>query len=132
MTEKFIFRMELNWIQATAMLLSKGNIYWVRDRKRAVHMMNKARTLGLHEPIAVVGIAGRYPGSSSNAVEEWYASLCTGEEPRGEIPLDRWDIDEFYDPDKSAIGKIYVRYGSFIPGVQDFDAPPSKIGGSLN
>merc|ERR1719183_776694 len=80
--------------------------------------------VGLHEPIAIVGIAGRFPGGpgNSNHIDEFHQSLCSGEDPVTELPLDRWDIDEFYDPDRSAIGKVYVRNGAFIQGIQDFDA----------
>ena len=77
---------------------------------------------GLHEPIAIVGMAGRFPGSKTNDVGEWFDFLCTGRDPVTELPLERWDIDQYYDPDRSAIGKIYVRNGAFIPGVNDFDA----------
>jgi acyl transferase domain-containing protein len=57
-----------------------------------------------------------------NDIEAFWKFLCTGQDPICEVPLERWDIDEFYDEDRSAPGKIYVRNGSFIPGVEDFDA----------
>ena len=38
-----------------------------------------------------------------------------------EIPDDRFDIDEYYDPDPEAPGKIYTRYGGFLDGIDGFD-----------
>ncbi len=38
-----------------------------------------------------------------------------------EVPEDRFDIDEFYDPDPDAPGKMYSRYGGYIEGIDGFD-----------
>jgi len=67
-------------------------------------------------------MAGKFPGSRSTDVNEFWDALCSGQDPVTELPLERWDIDQFYDPDRSAPGKVYVRNGAFIPGVNDFDA----------
>ena len=38
-------------------------------------------------------------------------------------PPDRWDVEEFYDPDPDAPGKIATRRMGFIDDVTGFDAP---------
>ncbi|GKT31924.1 Mycoketide-CoA synthase, partial [Aduncisulcus paluster] len=38
-----------------------------------------------------------------------------------EVPEDRFDIDEFYDPDPEVAGKTYTRFGGFLDGIDGFD-----------
>ena len=38
-----------------------------------------------------------------------------------EIPDDRFDVDEYYDPDPEAPGKIYTRYGGYLEHIDGFD-----------
>ena len=37
-------------------------------------------------------------------------------------PQDRWDVEEFFDPDPDAPGKIVTRRAGFIDDVTGFDA----------
>ena len=38
-----------------------------------------------------------------------------------EVPADRWNADQFYDPDPDAVGKMYTRWGGFLKQVDQFD-----------
>ena len=49
--------------------------------------------------------------------------LAEGRDAVSEVPADRWDADEFYDPDPDAPGKIVTRRAGFIEDVDGFDAP---------
>jgi acyl transferase domain-containing protein len=49
------------------------------------------------EPVAIIGMACRFPGASSPA--ELWQLLRGGLDAVTEIPADRWDVDRFYDPD---------------------------------
>ncbi|MEU5226815.1 amino acid adenylation domain-containing protein, partial [Streptomyces toyocaensis] len=70
-------------------------------------------------PIAVIGVAGRYPQAGD--VTEFWRNLRAGRDSVEEIPADRWDHGLFYDPDKSATGKTYGKWGGFVPGADRFD-----------
>ncbi|PFH35516.1 hypothetical protein BESB_051670 [Besnoitia besnoiti] len=70
--------------------------------------------------IAVVGMACRLPGSVSDP-ESFWKMLLTLRDCIQEIPPSRFSIDDVYDPDPDAKGKIYVREGGFIDGAELFD-----------
>ena len=73
--------------------------------------------------LVVLGLAGRYPGmGANNDTSEFWSFLCTGSDPICEVPIERFDIDGLYEEDRSAQGRVYVREGGFIPGIEDFDA----------
>ncbi|MEQ9498606.1 MAG: SDR family NAD(P)-dependent oxidoreductase [Deltaproteobacteria bacterium] len=72
-------------------------------------------------PIAVVGVACRMPGDADTP-EQFWTNLMTGRDGIVEIPRDRWDVDAYYDPDRSAPGKMSTRWGGFLRDVRGFDA----------
>lgn len=76
---------------------------------------------GASEPIAVIGVACRFPGGSDDP-ESYWQMLLDGRDAISEVPSDRWDIDRFYDPDWEADGKMATRWGGFIDDVDRFDA----------
>jgi acyl transferase domain-containing protein len=39
-----------------------------------------------------------------------------------EVPIERWDIEEFVDDDVAAQGKMTTRWGGFLDDVDRFDA----------
>ena len=71
------------------------------------------------EPIAIVGAGCRYPGASS--LPELWTLLCEGRESVTEVPLERWDVDEFYDPNVMTPGKMSTRRGGFLEGIEQMD-----------
>ncbi len=75
----------------------------------------------MREPIAIVGMACRFPGHC-NDPESFWELQREGRDAVVEIPRSRWDIDAFFDPDRDAAGKMYVRHGGFIDDVDLFDA----------
>lgn len=77
-------------------------------------------TARVHEPIAVVGMACRFPGA--NTPEEYWALLEAGRDMMSEIPASRWDVNAYYDPVPGTPGKMYVRQGAFVENVDQFDA----------
>lgn len=71
------------------------------------------------EPIAIVAVACRFPGAPDP--EKFWEVLAGGVDAIREIPDDRFDIDEYYDPDPDAPGKIYTRCGGFLDRIGEFD-----------
>jgi len=75
---------------------------------------------GLAEPLAVVGMACRFPGQS-NSIEQFWENLKNGFDARGSIPTNRFEIDEYFDSENRP-GSITSRYGAFIDEPDQFDA----------
>lgn len=72
------------------------------------------------DPIAIIGISGRYP-MSGNLTEFW-ENLKAGKDCISEIPDERWDYHPFYTDDKDKAGRIYTKWGGFIDDADKFDA----------
>nr|MDT0522783.1 beta-ketoacyl synthase N-terminal-like domain-containing protein [Streptomyces sp. DSM 41633] len=53
----------------------------------------------------------------------FYEALERGDNLVTEIPADRWDVDEFYDPEPGVPGKSVTRHGGFLDDIWGFDAP---------
>src|SRR5580658_8176960 len=68
------------------------------------------------EPIAVIGIGCRIPGGA-NSPDEFWRLLHEGRSGVREIPADRWNVDEYYDPNPDTPGKIATRFGGFLDDV---------------
>ena len=74
----------------------------------------------IDEPIAIIGMGCRLPGAENLAA--FWTLLRAGVDAITEIPADRWAVDEYYDPNPDALGKMYTRAGGFIAqGVDQFD-----------
>lgn len=74
---------------------------------------------GVLEPIAIVGMACRFPGASS--LSAYWQLLRQGEDRVGQIPGDRWSLQEFFDADPNQAGKHYCRQGGFLEHIDQFD-----------
>ncbi len=71
-------------------------------------------------PIAVVGMACRLPGDIDSPQRLWEA-LLRGEDLVTDIPRERWDADELYDPEAGAAGRSVSKWGAFLDDVAGFD-----------
>ena len=75
-------------------------------------------------PIAIVGLAGRYPGDAANPEKLWNL-ISEARSAMTEIPKDRFNIDAFWHPHNERSGAINVRGGHYMnhQEIDAFDAP---------
>ena len=71
-------------------------------------------------PVAVIGMGLRLPGGIDTPELLWEA-LLRGDNLITVIPLDRWDPDEFYDPEPGVPGRSVCKWGGFLDKPADFD-----------
>ncbi|WP_283472117.1 SDR family NAD(P)-dependent oxidoreductase [Methylosinus trichosporium] len=71
------------------------------------------------EGIAIIGMAGRYPGADN--LDAFWDNLCADRDLIVEIPPERWPVEGFYDPQIGAPGRSYSKWGGFLGGVDGFD-----------
>ncbi|MHA3024760.1 sulfolipid-1 biosynthesis phthioceranic/hydroxyphthioceranic acid synthase [Mycobacterium sp. BMJ-28] len=73
-------------------------------------------------PIAVIGMACRLPGGIESPEQLWQA-LLRGDDLVTDIPADRWDADDYFDPEPGVPGRSVSRWGAFLDDIAGFDAP---------
>jgi len=78
------------------------------------------RTETSAEAIAIVGIGCRFPGAED--AQALWQLIRSGVDTIREVPVERFNLDDFYDPDPSIPGKMVTRWGGFIDQVDQFDA----------
>lgn len=75
--------------------------------------------------IAVVSTACRFPGGATTP-DAYFNLLEEGRDAVRTIPADRWNADEYFDPDPAAPGKMNSKWGGFLDHIDEFD--PSAFG----
>lgn len=73
------------------------------------------------EPIAIIGMSCRFPGGA-NDPETFWQILINGVDAITEVPPERWNVDDHYDPNPDTPGKMYTRHGGFLEQVDSFDS----------
>lgn len=76
--------------------------------------------------LAIIGAACQLPGGCSSADLLW-SLLCRAEDAIVEVPPSRWAVEEYYNSDPDAEGKMYVREGGFVSDAEYFDAAAFRI-----
>ena len=95
---------------------SKQVLQTLQEMRSRLEAVNKAKT----EPIAIVGMACRFPGGANDPSTYWNL-LHNGIDAMTPVPPDRWDVNAYYDPDPEVPGKAYTKEGGFLEQVDQFD-----------
>jgi len=74
-----------------------------------------------HEPIAIIGMGCRFP-QGGNTPEDFWELIKDGIDCVTEVPSNRWSAKDYFDSNPETPGKIYSKYGSFLDGIDQFDA----------
>ncbi|NJM14469.1 MAG: SDR family NAD(P)-dependent oxidoreductase [Bacteroidales bacterium] len=128
---------KLNAIFATANSDAQAQVNTVKDKPESTtqnaaglkngrpfrhvrHMVGSPSASALStEPIAIVGLSGRYPLSDN--IEAYWKNLRDGKDCITEIPASRWNWREYYSTDRDKSGHHFSKWGRFITGVDEFD-----------
>ena len=97
--------------------LLKQALRELKKSKESVARLQKEK----HEPIAVIGMGCRLPGGVGNPQQLWQL-LQNGENVITDMVDERWNGDEFFDPDPDAVGKLYTKANGLVKDVDQFDA----------
>src|SRR6185436_5464640 len=102
--------------------MEKSEVSDSTRKSRVIHALQElqakleAMERSSSEPIAVVGIGCRFPGSVQGPDDFW-ALLQNGVDAIVEVPADRWDVDAFYDPELASTRTMNTRWGGFLSRV---------------
>lgn len=89
----------------------------IKDLRARLEQMESSNRV----PVAVIGMACRFPGGADSPEAYWdvLKNKVDGITP---VPAGRWDLDELFDADEDAPGKVSTRWGGFLPNLDAFDA----------
>ncbi|SOD99155.1 SDR family NAD(P)-dependent oxidoreductase [Spirosoma fluviale] len=75
---------------------------------------------GAAEPIAIVGLSGKFPYASD--VQAFWNMLSQGKSGVTLVPANRWDYQDVFDSEMSTEGKTNSKWGGFVENIDRFDA----------
>jgi len=99
--------------------LLKQSILTIRELRLE---LDKARRKDQEEPIAIVGMACRFPGGANNPERYWNV-VRDGVDTLMAVPGERWDVERSFAPPPGKPGRSYIRAAHFLTeDVAAFDA----------
>ena len=94
----------------------QGALEAIESLQARLHRVERART----EPIAIVGLSCRFPGSENP--DAFWRLLSNGTDAVKEAPRDRWNKVPQYSGDPPVPGTEQKGYGGFLDHIDRFDA----------
>ncbi|HBF29366.1 non-ribosomal peptide synthetase [Rhizobium sp.] len=71
------------------------------------------------DDIAIIGISGRFP--QADTLQEFWRNLESGKDSIETIPSERWNQEDYFDPEPGKPGKSYSKWGGFLKDIDRFD-----------
>ena len=71
-------------------------------------------------PVAVIGVACRLSGGVDSPEALWEAVL-RGDDTITQVPPDRWNVEDHYDPEPGVPGRSISRRGAVLDDIAGFD-----------
>src|SRR5436190_19307953 len=71
------------------------------------------------EAIAIIGMAGKYPAASN--LTDFWDNPVQGKDAVREIPPERWNPADYYDPHPGTPGKISCKWLGALEGIEYVD-----------
>ena len=72
------------------------------------------------DAIAIIGLACRFPGNVHNTDDFWQL-LKSSKDVVADMHNARWVMNDYYDPNPGAIGKMYTRKAGLLDEIERFD-----------
>ena len=108
---------KIDTIKVEQLSALQRSVLVIKEMKEKLEQLERQQT----EPIAIIGMGCRFPGSANNP-ESFWELLRNGIDPIKEVPPQRWDINAYYDPNPQTPNKTYTKYGGFLDEIDKFDA----------
>ena len=80
----------------------------------------------VHRNTHILGTGCLYP-QSENISDFWQFAEKSGT-AQSEIPMQRWDVDHWYDPTISKLNLSYARFAAFVSNIDQFDSAAFRMG----
>lgn len=116
----------------------KSTVVGMADLHRAVTVDATARMAAVAlpfrattqvEPVAIVGMACIYPGAPD--LETYWSNILQRKDAVREVPADRWNVEQYYQPGDFVQGKTPSRWGGFVEDTPfdplEFGIPPHSL-----
>ncbi|MCJ1239379.1 hypothetical protein MMC14_007375 [Varicellaria rhodocarpa] len=100
---------------------------YVHTDEMAVNGTPVSRKEDANMPIAIVGMACRFPGDATSPTR-FFDMLTKGRAAWSEIPKDRYNVEAFWHPNDARQGTTTARGGHFMKeDLGLFDAPVGEL-----
>ncbi|MFW9783054.1 MAG: beta-ketoacyl synthase N-terminal-like domain-containing protein, partial [Candidatus Heimdallarchaeota archaeon] len=75
-------------------------------------MKEEQEKLPVKSRVAIVGLGGLFPDAEN--ISQYWSNIINKINSITEVPIDRWDLDIYFDKDRSSAEKSYTKIGGFV------------------
>ncbi|HKD15387.1 MAG TPA: beta-ketoacyl synthase N-terminal-like domain-containing protein [Candidatus Angelobacter sp.] len=111
--------MAVAWSQTKTAMKPTGAKLTSWRRSKAARFSSASQVSHSSQPIAVIGMSGRFPQAKN--LDEFWQNIAQGRNCITQIPLSRWDVNQYHDPDSDRSDKINYKWLGVLDDVDCFD-----------